>query len=82
LIADYAGGRGVFTQTDVVRTEGQTFGSEAIRFLIGLAINDSGVIAALLGQSDAIFELELDGPTGSTLDLDNVYLPGLVNGTF
>jgi hypothetical protein len=173
FIADYAGGRGVFTQTDVVLTEGQTFGSEAIRFLIGLAINDSGVIAAhvgfesgfdgivlatflatnfyaemqtgstvglrqtvdvpsdpfavrldhrftttdgqlnvrlggvflgsvsapstvgeeqeratfdvsggLLGQSDAIFELELDGPTGSTLELDNVYLPGLVNGTF
>ena len=48
------------------------------------------VSGGLLGQSDAIFELELDGPTGSTLELDNVYLPGLdnvylpglVNGTF
>jgi hypothetical protein len=173
FIARYAEGFGVFTQTDAVLREGQTVGSETIRFFIGLAINDSGVIAAhvdfesgfygivlatplatnhyvemqtgssvalrqtvdvpadpfavrfdhrfatntgqlnvrfggdflgsvaapdtvgetlqrvafdvsgeLLGQSDAVLELEFDGPTGSTLELDNVFLPGLVNGTF
>ena len=36
----------------------------------------------ILGQSDVTLELELDGPTGATLEVDNVFLPGLVNGTF
>ena len=40
------------------------------------------VSGALLGQSALTLEFELDGPTGSTLEVDNVFFPDLVNGTF
>jgi len=173
FMARHAGGSGVFTQTDLVLTEGQTIGGQTILSIRQPAINESGTIAvhvyfesgfyglvlatplasnhfvqmktgssvalrqsvdvpsepfalrvdhrfatttgqlnlqlgeislgsvgapgtvaeefersvfqvsgAVLGDSDVTLELELEGPGGSILEVDNVFFPDLVNGTF
>ena len=173
FMARHAGGDGVFTQTDMVLTSGQIIGGHTVQFIIAVAINDSGAIAAqvffedgfdgivlatplasnrfvrmragsavalrqqvdvpsdpfamrvdhrfatttgelqvrlggslldsvgapglvaedatrgvfevngeILGNPDVTLELELDGVSGSTLEVDNIFFPGLVNGSF
>lgn len=58
--------------------------------ILAPAILESGLMtadilideASLLGQTGINLEFALDGPTGSTVFLDNILFPGLINGDF
>ena len=43
---------------------------------------DASHHANLLGRSNPLLQFRLEGPTGSTVLLDNILLPGLANGDF
>jgi len=43
---------------------------------------DASHRANLLGRSNPLLQFRLEGPTGSTVLLDNILLPGLANGDF
>lgn len=72
------------TGTLTVRLGGMVLGSASAPGALaeGLQRSVFPVEGALLGQSGVPLELELDGATGSIVEADNVFAPGLANGTF